>query len=225
MESFSDFSADANRNLSLRDQGKQDRMRRIRDAATALLFRYPIDEITTKDIAERARVGEATLFRYVKNKNHLLDLVYGDQLDAVLDEIEAEDRRSAARIAPGGATANDYISRVLGSYERRCDFYLLAPVNASHYLREGFKTVDSGNERHLRQGDRSIGLTKEIILSAQREGKLSADVDAQIVAQNCHGTYIHEIDRTPVRGFAPSTIWQRLRIRLEVQLRPLSIDE
>lgn len=41
------------------------------------------------------------------------------------------------------------------------------------------------------------------------------------MAQNCHAIYMHEIDRTPVRGFDPDRIWERLGPRLDAQLRPL----
>jgi AcrR family transcriptional regulator len=207
--------------IGLRDQAKSDRLRRIHEAATELLLDRTFQEITTKDIAERAQVGEATLFRYIKNKQRLLTMVYGDLLDQILDAIEAEEARIVADHGSLSMTGEQYVARVLATYRQRCRFYLAAPTNAALYLREGFDPESPEKLRHLAQGDRSIRLTAAILTEGQQAAVIRRDVDAAVIAQNCHGTYIHEIDRTPVRGFEPSTIWDRIRVRLEAQLRPL----
>ena len=59
--------------------------------------------------------------------------------------------------------------------------------------------------------------------SGQRAGLIIGEVNALLVAQNCHGIFIHEVDRTPTRGFAPETIWERVSARLDAQLMPLAI--
>jgi AcrR family transcriptional regulator len=196
-------------------------MGRIRAAAELLLRRKTFEEITTREVAELAEVGTATLFRYIKSKQDLLMMVYGDELDAMLDRIEAADRSCLSQ-APDHQPASFFIERVLRVYRARCDFYLANPHNAAVYLRAGFEPDAESSERHLEQGDRTIALVASILAAGQERSVLIDTVDAQLVAQNCHGTYMHEIERAPVRRLEPATIWERLEPRLVVQLGPLT---
>jgi AcrR family transcriptional regulator len=210
------------RPLGPRSRAKLLRQQRIADAAARLLLTHSFEEITTRAVAAEAGVGEATLFRHISSKHELLTIVYGDQLDTVLNRIEQEDSRMVGESRGRQATASFFIERVLRSYRLRCDFYLINPANASLYLREGFKP-GTESARHLSQGDRTIRLIAQILREGQQAGALLDTVDPVVVAQNCHGTYMHEIDRTPVRGFDPATIWERLEVRLRAQLEPLAL--
>ena len=207
----------------VRETSKRQRRRRIIEAATELLLSYSFEEITTRQVAACAGIGEATLFRYITSKRELLTLVYGDQLDAVLNRTEERDARILAETDPASRTATFYIERVFAIYRRRCDFYLLNPTNAALYLREGFDPESLESPRHLAQGDRTIRLASQVLAEGQHRGVIVDRVDAAVVAQNCHGSYIHEIDRTPVRRYEPRTIWERLEPRLGAQLLPLAI--
>lgn len=207
--------------LGLRDRARRDRIARIRAAAEELMLDARFEDITTKALAERAEVGEATLFRYIKSKQALLMMVYGDRLDALLETIEGDDAAAADAAAADGARG--HIDRVLHVYSARCAFYLESPHNAALYLRAGFDPHDSSAARLTAQGDRTIALVAGILRDGQQAGALIAGTDMRLVAQNCHAAYMHEIDRTPVRGFEPSTIWERLEPRLAVQLEPLAL--
>lgn len=208
-----------------RHTAKRLRQERINRAAAKLLFEKSFDDITTKEVAAEAGIGEATLFRYIRSKQELLTIVYGDELDRVLNLIESEDAAVAARSSDASLDAEFFIDRAVQTYRTRTDFYLLNPVNAARYLREGFVAGTPESARHIAQGDRSIRLVTAILQEGQERGLLTPSVDMWIVAQNCHGTYMHEIDRTPVRGFAPERIWERLEPRLRVQLEPLSAGD
>jgi AcrR family transcriptional regulator len=207
----------ADTSLSLRDRARRDRLVRIRLAAERLLEAKAFEDISTREIAKLAEVGEATLFRYVKSKQNLLMVVYGDKLDAILDEIE---RRDAATDSDG--TAAGYVDRILRVYEARCALYLESPHNATLYLRSGFEPDPQTNARAIAQGDRTIDLVARILGAGQRAGLLIGSVDVRLIAQNCHATYMHEIERTPARRLDPATLWERLRPRLVVQLELLA---
>jgi len=219
-----DGAAPGEENEGLRSRAKRRRRQRINEAAAKLLLDKTFDEITTKEVAAEAGIGEATLFRYIRSKQELLTIVYGDQLDRVLNRIESDDARTVADSIGHALSSRHFIDRVLGAYHTRCDFYLLNPTNAARYLREGFDIGTPESARHIAQGDRTIRLVTAILRDGQDRGLLTRAVDAYVVAQNCHGTYMHEIDRTPVRGFEPTRIWDRLETRLRVQLDPLAID-
>lgn len=207
----------------VRMRSKLKQHKKIVDAASKLLLRNSFHEITTKQVAAEADIGEATLFRYISSKQELLTLVYGDQLDGVLNRIEQEDAQAQATTPSGEWTAEFYSNRVLNVYRLRSEFYLINPANAALYLREGFQPESPESPRHIAQGDRTIRLVAQILEEGQRQGSITDRVHSYIVAQNCHGTYMHEIDRTPVRRFDPTTIWTRLEPRLKAQLLPLEI--
>ena len=206
-----------------REASKRHRQDLIEKAASMLLLTKTFDEITTKEVAAEAGIGEATLFRYITGKQELLTLVYGDRLDDVLNETEEADARSHM-LREQFMGADYFVQRVLQVYRMRCDFYLLNPSNAARYLREGFDAASPQAARHLAQGDRTIRLVTTILREGQSEAVIRNDVDMSLVAQNCHGTYMHEIDRSPVRKLDPATIWDRLEPRLRVQLVPLGVE-
>ena len=206
----------------LRATAKRRNFERITSTATRMMLEEHFDDITTKRVAAEAGIGEATLFRYIKNKQELLTLVYGSQMDDVLDRIEREDAAWVAEHAGTELDSSYVIDRVLRVYRTRCDFYLINPYNATLYLKEGFESGGEVTARHIAQGDRTVHMVTNMLAEGQRAGVLLDSIDPSIVAQNCHGTYMHEIERTPVRKFPPATIWGRLEIRLENQLLPLA---
>lgn len=209
--------------VSARQRGKQRKRDAIQAAAASLMQDKGFDEITMREVAQLAGVGEATLFRYVSSKYELLHMVYGDDLDVVLDRIEAQD--AALEAAQGDApTGTNFVERVRAVYLERCAFYRRNPANSSRYLREGFALTEL-SARNVAQGDRTIALVRAIIEAGQDRGLLDVRGDALLVAQNCHAIFMHEIDRTPVRGFDPDRIWERLGPRLDAQLRPLVIRQ
>lgn len=205
--------------MSARQLGKQRKRDAIQVAAATLMHEKAFDEITMREIAQLAGVGEATLFRYVPNKHDLLHMVFGDELDEVLDRIDAQD---AAMVAAQGdePSGAHFVERIRAIYLERSAFYRRNPANSSRYLREGF-SLSALSARNVAQGDRTIALTSRIIDDGQQRGLLDLRAEPLLVAQNCHAIYMHEIDRTPVRGFDPARIWERLGPRLDAQLRPL----
>lgn len=208
--------------LGLRAQAKAEVFRRIREAAGVLLADRGFDQITTREVAQQAGIGEATLFRYVASKEELLTLVYGDQMDVLIETLLAADDVSAATDDPSSAL--QLCARIKALYQGRSDFYLTNPTNASRYLRQAFEISSPNRERTMAQGDRFIARVTEILETGQRRGLINSRVEASVVAQNCHGIFIHEVDRTATRGYLPETIWQRVSARLDAQLLVLVID-
>lgn len=205
--------------LTLREQGRLSKRNRIRAAGEALFKEKGFAEVTTKEIAELAGVGEATFFRYVSSKIDLLLMIYGDRMETVVDKIELRD----AELAREPQNAGSYLSRVCAIYEARAEFYKEDPSNAALYLREAFQTGSDLGSRAVVQGDRCIRLAADILRDGQAAGLLHNGVDAKVIAQNCHGIFLHEIERTPVRGFSPDSIIERVLVRLAGQLDPLVI--
>lgn len=72
-----------------RELNKEDKLRRIKEAARSLFVTNGYDEASTRQIAVRAGVGLGTLFLYAANKRDLLFLVVNDDLEAVADRAAA----------------------------------------------------------------------------------------------------------------------------------------
>jgi AcrR family transcriptional regulator len=73
------------RTISLRERGKSERQRRIKEAAKAVFGDVGYDAATTREIARRAHVSIGTIFVYAKDKRDLLFLMLNDELDPVAD--------------------------------------------------------------------------------------------------------------------------------------------
>lgn len=211
--------------ITLREQSRRARYARIREAAEQLVEEKGFDATTTREVAKRAGVGEATLFRYVSSKDELLLMVVGERADQLADAIELADERAiagargAARL-PGGW----FLDRILAIYAARVAFYRADPDTVAKYLSYGLRTESAMGRRSISHGDRIIARVTRILESAQDLGVISSAVPASIVAQNCNGTWIHEVLRQPVRSLDVEGTWPRLRQRLLVQLDPLVLD-
>ncbi|GAA1979961.1 helix-turn-helix domain-containing protein [Microbacterium pumilum] len=76
-----------------RERNKQEKLDRIRAAASELFALRGIDEVTTQQIADQADIGAGTLFLYAKTKGELLLLVqnahYAEALDRGLVAADA----------------------------------------------------------------------------------------------------------------------------------------
>ncbi|MFT4287130.1 TetR/AcrR family transcriptional regulator [Nocardioides sp.] len=208
---------------SRRERSKRERMERIKQAAYELLTEHDFNDVTTKDIAERADIGEATLFRYVANKLQLLVITYGTRFQAKLEVITKQAAELCAETE--GVTGERIIETVLDGYRGYCEVYLTSPNNVGLYLLESYNRETSDRETVIVHGDVMISVATDLIVRGQQLGVLRADVDAALVGENCLGLFVHEVFRTRSRGLEHEKVWERLRPRLETQLALLVDDE
>jgi AcrR family transcriptional regulator len=104
-----------------------DRRRRVLDAVHDLLAERPLHEIQVKDIADRAQVSLAAMYRYFASKEHLL-------AEALVDW--AEDRgRAYERRSPSGSPSDRFaevVRRGLRAYRKSPQYAeLFLEVSAS----------------------------------------------------------------------------------------------
>jgi AcrR family transcriptional regulator len=79
--------------LGLRERGKRERLRRIKEAAHAAFQNQGYDGASTREIARQADVAIGTLFVYAQDKRDLLFLVLNEDLDEIF-------RRAVAGVPP-----------------------------------------------------------------------------------------------------------------------------
>ena len=88
---------------SVREMKKRDKEARIRAAAMELIRRHGFAATTTAAVAERAGIAAGTLFRYVKTKEELLDLVFAGEIAGVVEQRVRLAAASAATSCAAGA--------------------------------------------------------------------------------------------------------------------------
>lgn len=209
--------------VGLREHAKLEAFERIRSTAVALLAEKSLDDLTTREIAQRAGVGEATLFRYVDSKWALVILAYGDRLDDLLDRIVEADRRTAATVSQ--PTGEFYCQRVLDAFWMRSEMYMESPENGAIYLKSGSDPRTRPDspwlKRSIDQQGRLVALVAGIIREGQTAGFLRDEFDAGVIASNCYGMYFFEMQVTVIQKLDPAFYRKRLDCRLRVQVLPL----
>ncbi|WP_442508988.1 TetR family transcriptional regulator [Novipirellula sp. SH528] len=67
---------------------KAERMTAILDAAASLFDEKELSQISMRDVAQRAGVGKASLYHYVKTKEEVFLSLYGHELQSWLESLE-----------------------------------------------------------------------------------------------------------------------------------------
>ncbi|TNM41913.1 TetR/AcrR family transcriptional regulator [Nocardioides albidus] len=213
------MASDTPPQLGLRERKKREAMARMRAAARDLMWDRGYDAVTTKEIAARADVGEATLFRYFPSKLDLFLMVYGEEFERVIDACaaqEAENHTTPSR------DAGAYVDRILACYRMFADLYVRYPDLAFTYVKESFGAHTDVAQSGLTYADRWFELLEAIVAQAQA-ARAFAGIDPAIIVQNCHALYVHEVLRSHARGLSSAKLPDRLAHRLEALLRPLQI--
>jgi AcrR family transcriptional regulator len=205
--------------LTLRERRKRQTMQSVLSAARGLLSERDYDSITTKEVATKAGIGEATLFRYVVSKKNLFLLIYGELFDDVLQACVRNDARESTHYG----SAEYYIGRIIGMYKALAELYKRDPDSGHVYVRDSFSPEDFG-QRGLEQGDRWHSLVEQVICRGQAAGVLR-QIAPRLVAQNLHAIYVHEVLATHARRHDPKTLDVRLEARLLASLQMLTCTE
>ncbi|MDR7348425.1 TetR/AcrR family transcriptional regulator [Enteractinococcus fodinae] len=198
-----------------------DTRQRIEAAASSLLEERSFAEITTRDVAVRAGISEATLFRHITSKTDLFLTVYGHQMDLIMDSCE---QREIAYSTKSSTTAAAYVDRILAIYQARAEYYQDNFTNAAEYVLASFDPSSPRKPRTLSQGERMIRLVETVLVEASENGRLRTGGSPRLIAENIHAVELHEIIRTPLREYAVAQMWDRLRPRIEFILESALVE-
>ncbi len=204
--------------LTLRERKKRDAMARLLEAAKDLMWEKGYDDVTTKEIAAHADIGEATIFRYVPSKLDLFLLVYGAEFEKVIASCEAAEEKLLSGDPP--TDPESYLKRLFDRYSALSELYVQYPELGYTYVKESFGSRTDIGRTGLAHGDRWYGILEAILKQGQEAGAFIA-IDASAVVQNCHALYVHEVLRSHARGLPAAEMPQRLLHRLDVLLQPL----
>jgi AcrR family transcriptional regulator len=165
-------------------------------AAARAAFAAPGSEISMAEIARRAGVGMATLYRNFPGRRELLEALYIDEVDAIC---------SAAESLPGetpGASLLLWLDRVAVFFTSK------RPVGA-----ELLKHSEGDNPFFSQNRDRVLGAGRPLLLAAQQSHEVRADLTLEQILDMVsaitaiHGDpgYIKPILDAALDGLRPAT--------------------
>lgn len=171
--------------LGLRDRNKQNKRRRIAEAARALFIAKGFDETTTREIAARADVGMGTLFLYADNKRDLLFLIANEELEGIM-------QRAIAGFRPAAPVLSNLMRAFRLHYE-----YFGEQRQLSRYTLREMTFYDAGRQAQRFQAtrERLIRLLSEIISAGQELGTIRRIHDAQLIGWVAFSIYQVELRR------------------------------
>jgi AcrR family transcriptional regulator len=167
----------------VRAQAKAERRRRLKAAALAVFADKGYQAATTREIAERAGCGPATLFRYAAEKRDLLLMIVNDDL---------------ARISEAAEGKLDFeaplIDNLLTLFVPRFKYWALNPdlgreaLHVTVMARANDDTFETQRYRHRRDG--LVKTISELVRRQQAAGHVRADVDPALLAEFFRDIYL-----------------------------------
>lgn len=141
---------------------KEDKLRRIKDAARKLFVANGYDEASTRQIAVDASVALGTLFLYAADKRDLLFLVVNDDLEKVADRAVAAVRSDTS-----------FVENLIAAFRPLYEFFGKEPKLSRLTLRE-MMFYESGPQakRFLKTRQKMIDLCKDIVRTAQSRNEI-----------------------------------------------------
>ena len=168
-----------------RELNKEDKLRRITDAARKLFVANGYDEASTRQIATRAGVALGTLFLYATNKRDLLFLAANDELEDVATRAAAAVRYDAT-----------FLENLLSAFRLLYDFFGREPRLSRLTLRE-MMFYDTGHQakRFMKTRERMIALCVDVVRIAQEKGEIGTKIDAHKIGAVIFAIFQIEIRR------------------------------
>ncbi|VCU70368.1 putative DNA-binding transcriptional regulator [Pigmentiphaga humi] len=204
--------------LGLRERSKQDKLRRIKQAAREIFLEKGYDAATTREIAQRADVAIGTVFVYAEDKRDLLMMIVNADLDAVNDK--------GARVLQQDGALIDLLMAFFGLrykyWARHPQISRPAVQATSDFLAA---SVDRGEETQRFYARRAniYAMLGEVVRRKQERGEIGSDASPELIAALFVTIYLAEVRRwlsqaapKPAGGLAT------LRALLELAIRGLA---
>nr|BBH86323.1 hypothetical protein KTC_10740 [Thermosporothrix sp. COM3] len=164
----------------LRERNKQEKLRRIQQAAWHLFMQQGFEATTTRQVAALAQVGSGTLFLYAKDKQDLLLLAYNEMLEETIEQ--------AFRLLPPEGNVLDTLVCLFQSFFR---LYQQHPENARVYVQVVALQAQAQRyrEQALQQIERFGQQLAELLTQFQHKGALAPDVSVEQASKNFFALY------------------------------------
>ena len=152
----------------------QDTRRRIMQAAEKLFASRRFHEITTDEVARRARVGKGTMYRHFQDKDHL----FFETAHAGFDELCDLLRQKVSSAASFPRQLLQACVQVSGFFSRRRElFAMMESEDRRMSLEDG-----ALRRRWIRKRKGLVEALAGILRQGVREGTVRSDVPAEVLA-------------------------------------------
>jgi len=153
-----------------------DKRRLILDAAIHVFARQGFHACRVSDVADEAGVAYGLVYHYFKSKEEILDTLFTERWQLMLDAIEEIDSQDlAARDKLYGVA-----SFIIDSYRHEPDLMKVIIVEVT-------RAANSFGRQHLDKIDEAYGMIADIVESARSDGSFKADISAQFAAMCFYG--------------------------------------
>ena len=183
--------------LGLRERGKRERLRRIKEAAVEVFRSAGFEGASTREIARLADVSIGTLFVYAKDKRDLLFLVLNEDLDRISHDSIGVKRRDG-----------NVVDRVVALLRPIYAHFAIEPDLARTITREiaHFDRRDPAGgiqaRRFYDRMDRWLVAVTSIIEDARDRGAIDIGDDAPLLGRAIFNAHLGEV-RLWLQGETP----------------------
>jgi AcrR family transcriptional regulator len=165
---------------------KAERRRRLKDAAIAVFAEKGYQAATTREIAARAKLGAATLFRYAEQKRDLLLMIVNDDLNDI-------DAIAFAQVDPDAPLVEALLLLFTPRFQYWNANLSLAreAIHETVVARASEETFEARRYRNRRR--HLLEAIIELIRHQQKAGDVRTAEDPELVAELMLGIYLAQV--------------------------------
>ena len=153
-----------------------DKRRLILDAAVRVFARQGFHTCRVSDIADEAGVAYGLVYHYFQSKDQVLDTLFLERWDVLLEAI----RETDARDIPARAKLEAIAGFIVDSYRHDPDLMKVIIVEVT-------RAANSFGAAHLAKISEAYGLIRDVVGKAQRSGEFRAEIPAEFAALAFYG--------------------------------------
>jgi AcrR family transcriptional regulator len=169
-----------------------DKRRVILDAAVRVFARQGFHTCRVSDIADEAGVAYGLVYHYFQSKDEVLDTLFLDRWEVMLETIREIDKRDV----PARAKLETIASFIVDSYRHDPDLMKVIIVEVT-------RAANSFGQTHLAKIQEAYGLIGEIVAAAQAGGDFRDDVTSEFAAMAFYGM-VEQVLTGWIFGLLPS---------------------
>jgi AcrR family transcriptional regulator len=153
-----------------------DKRRLILDAAVRVFARQGFHASRVSDIADEAGVAYGLVYHYFQSKDEVLDTLFLERWDVLLDAI----RQTDARAIPAREKLAAIASFIVDSYRHDPELMKVIIVEVT-------RAANSFGAAHLGRITEAYGLIRGVVEQAQRDGEFRPDITPEFAAMAFYG--------------------------------------
>jgi TetR/AcrR family transcriptional regulator, fatty acid metabolism regulator protein len=153
-----------------------DKRRLILDAAVRVFARQGFHMCRVSDIADEAGVAYGLVYHYFQSKDQVLDTLFLERWDVMLDAIRATD----ALELPAREKLEAIAGFIIESYRRDPDLMKVIIVEVT-------RAANSFGAAHLGKITEAYGLIRGVVEKAQASGEFRTEIPAEFAAMTFYG--------------------------------------